>query len=143
MGGYQKRCIDCDPNELLPSMESVFHADIPEEIYNVKAAKSIPIQGTIFFVIKFAASPNSVSGFIESFPEKEAFIKIGSYEAKFDGRSSGFWPPPKWFRKSIQQGEISRYYLSDRNIYIYIDSTNKTSFLVYLQGRYRKSDTEE
>lgn len=143
MGDYQNRYIVCDPNELLPNLETVFHADIPEELYNVKSAKSVPIRGKIYFIVKFISSPNSVNDFINSFPEKRSLIEIGSYEAKIDRRSSaGFWKPPKWFRKSIQQGEVSRYYLNNRDMYIYIDSTDKASFMVYLHGWYYKSDAE-
>jgi len=135
---YKYRYIECRSKELVPSLEKTFQIDYPDEINKMKVAKSIPTQdGIVMFIIKFSAEHNAVHNFLNSFPKESLPIEIESYQAKLDGRKGvGFWSPPKWFTKPIQQGEKYTYYIGDRKQEIYIDAMNETIPIVYINGWY-------
>lgn len=138
--GRENKYIECDPGKMLANIEKIFTIDFPEEIKVAKAAKA---QGSSWdrwskFLLKFAAEPNTVDGFLKSFPEK---IHFESYERRKDMRQElGMSPTPPWFKTPIQQGKCN---LEGRGRpgqslldWIYIDTSDDKIFVVYMEGRY-------
>ena len=140
MRAYGQRYKECVPSELFGDFEAVFEANFPDRVKEVKAAKTVPVDGGIFFIIKFTTSPSSVNGFVESFPEKELLLEWAQYGVESDRRrSSGFWRPPKWFIEPIEEGKVARYHPAYGDVHIYIDSSDKKASVVYIYGWFIKS----
>ena len=134
--------IECDSQELLPILQWIFDADFPEDIRDVKTAKTRDHDGAILFIVKLAGEPNTIGRFLESFENKLAPV---DYNSESDNRGS-LWPfTPRWFKKPIKQGTIS-WVSSVRGTtttgfraYVYIDTTNEKNFIVYFYGNYSTS----
>lgn len=133
---------ECDAKEMVARLERIFQINFPEEIKEAKAAKTPGSSWDRWnkFILKFAAEPDAVDRFLESFPEK---IHFKPYEYRKDMRGELGMPPiPPWFREPIQQGKCNlegqrrpRRSLLD---WIYIDTSNEKQFVVYLEGRYSR-----
>ena len=99
------------------------------------------MDGAVLFLVKFVAEADTVTGFIDTFPPwlpNEPWIKIEfePYKRELDRRSTrGRFRPP-WFKKPIQQGKIGDYVKAYGKITIYIDTTDKNNYVVYLDGFY-------
>ena len=140
---YQLRHIECSPQGLVSNIEKVFDVNLPDDIKEVKAAKSKPVEGRIFFIIKFITEPSEIDRFIKSFQKERLKIELEPYNAESDLRHlAGFWRPPRWFRKPIEQGKKYRYRPSHASMNIYIDTADERNFVVYIEGSYSKSYAE-
>lgn len=135
LGAYQQRHRECDSERLLACLEPVLGFDFPENIRDVKTAKTKSIDGSILFIVKFTAEPNTVEQFLKSFPKTIQTFKLVSYDAAQDERKiCGTWPPPEWFTKQIQRGKQGRYSKDYGKLKIYIDTTNDKNSVVYMHG---------
>ena len=134
---YQNRYIECTPEKVLPVVERAFYIDFPEGIRQVRTAKRKSGRIPIDFIIKFAGDPKTIERFLKSFPEE---VKFELYSEELDQRISCMkWFMPKWFRDPIKAGKIKTNILvgPKKNLQqIYIDTTNKDNFAVYIQGFY-------
>jgi len=106
----------------------------------IRAAKTpVSWDGAVGFMIKFAADPNTVDRFLKSFQED---VELYPYTHENDIRDI-LKPAPKWFSESITKGKTAGFGLVSRdygkassNLYVYIDTTNQESFVVYIHGGY-------
>ena len=132
--------IERAPERILTHLEKTFVIDFPKCIREVKAAKTLGSwDGAVGFMIKFAADPNTVDRFLNSFQEE---VNLSQYRVDDDIRDI-LKPAPKWFSESITQGKRSGFGLVSRDygkagsdLYVYIDTTNQESFVVYIHGGY-------
>lgn len=136
---YKHRYIECRSEELLPDLERIFDINFPAEIKQVDTART---QGTwdstnSGYIVKFAAKPDTVNKFLDSFPEK---IYFEPYDLGDDQRGS-HWkpPPPRWFTEPIREGRSGTYRLANPSMRIYIDTTDKSELVVYLHGIYHRT----
>lgn len=132
--------IERNPERMLSHLEKTFIIDFPEGITKVKAAKTQGSwDGAVGFMVKFAADPNTVDRFLKSFQQK---IELYPYNPELDTRGSAVIPEPEWFAEPIRQGKEASPILVCRQrkewhaTSIYIDTTNKHSFVVYFEGGY-------
>jgi len=143
IGNYQKRYVDCDPEQLLADLERVSHVNFPDDIQKVKAAKSVPVEGDILFIVKFTCKPNALNTFLKSFPDEPLKIELEAYKPDYDLRKASFWPPPRWFTEVIGYGKEGALFLDNRRAEIYIDTTNEKPLVVYIRGSYSKRAAEQ
>lgn len=140
IGEYQNRYLECDPNEILPIVERVFCIDFPEDIEQVKAAKPQIKRMPISFIIKFAADPNTVERFLESFPED---VKLEPYSVRLEHKDSRVgWFVPQWFKEPIKVGKRKVNIIAgpQKNLQeLYIDTEDLKYYIIYIRGLY---DTE-
>jgi hypothetical protein len=137
--GYQLRHVKCKSEELLPVVERVFDINFPQQVADVKAAKTIAMEGFVKFIVRFVAEPNGVERFLGCFPQenKDPGVQRLPYETDRDRRRSGGWPLPRWFREPIRQGKILFYMAGGgKRVAIYVDMRDQKSFCVYIQGRF-------
>ena len=133
-GDYQQQYRQCDPKQLLTAFGDKYGVNLPHNIVNIKAAKTIPIENSILFIIKFEAKSDDMDIFIKSFSDD--MLAIEPYEPWSGQRArnkTGFWRPPKWFREPITQGERGYH---NEGMRIYIDTSDKENFVVYLSDWY-------
>jgi hypothetical protein len=142
---YQFRYIECDPRELLTTLEWVFDCNFPTDIREMKAAKTPNYDGAILFKVKFIAETNAVDDFLESFPARSA---LSLYRPEQDSRGSD-WSllAPRWFTETIKEG-MSGVVQSvrgevDTRGRVYIDTTDNKNTLVYLGGSYPRDSEQE
>lgn len=132
--------IERAPERFLAHLEKTFVIDFPEGIREVKVAKtSGSWDGAVGFMIKFNADPNTVDRFLKSFQED---VELYPYTIEDDIRDI-LKPAPKWFSDSITQGKRAGFGLVSREygkagsvLYVYIDTTNQESLVVYIHGGY-------
>jgi hypothetical protein len=127
---YQDRCVECDPEDVLPFVEQAFSIVFPEDAEQIKVAKQKYERTFVHFLIRFSADPNALDMFLKSFPKKVEFGPCSR-----DSRSG--WFLPKWFKKPIRIGkrQVSVLAVHKGNLQKFcIDTTNQESFVVYLQG---------
>ena len=132
----RRSCVECDPNELLPNIEKLFNINLFVDAKQIKTAKSIPIEGGIYFLVKFILDSNTVKDFLSTFPENST---LGTFQQNKNVRR---WQPstviPKWYLEPIKQGEVWKLDSKYGTIYFNFDTTNKKTFVVYLNGYYMK-----
>ena len=143
IGNYQRRHIDCDPEQLLSDLERVSHVNFPDDIQKVKAAATVPIEGDILFILKFTCKADILNTFLESFPNEPLKIELEAYKPDYDLRKASFWPPPSWFTEVIEHGKEGALFLDNRRAELYIDTTNEKSLVVYIRGSYSKRAAEQ
>jgi len=137
--GYQYRYVECDPEQLLEDLKRISHVNVPENIQNVRAAKTIPVESDILFIIKFTCHHDVLNSFLESFPKEPLKIELEPYKPASDLRKQGFWTPPRWFTEVIVQGKMSQLLLDKRWANIYVDTTSEQHLIVYIRGFYPKN----
>lgn len=130
---YMQRLQECSAKELIPDLEKTFDINFPDDIEDVKTAKTIPIDGTIMFALKFAAKPETVSKFFSSLPEQIRLYKE-EYLITRDRRADKHYPPPEWFTMAIRNGNIIFYSLAGGKVTFYIAAENQDKYIVYLDG---------
>jgi hypothetical protein len=140
---YHYRYVECVPEQLLADLERIYDVNFPDNINKVRAAKTMPIDGEILFIIKFTCHQNVLNSFLESFPTDHLNIELEPYEPSSDLREKGFWTPPRWFTEVIEQGKKGMLLLDHRRATIYIDTTSKKNFVVYIEGFYSKRAAEQ
>ena len=138
---YQERYLEWDTKEGVLKLERVFGFDFPENIREVKVAKTPAIDGAVLFLVKFVAEADTVTSFIDTFPpwlpnEPWRKIEFEPYKRELDRRKPRRRFKPAWFKKPIQQGKIGDYGKAYGTITIYIDTTDKNNYVVYLNGFY-------
>ena len=134
---WQERYIECNPESLLQKLEKKFGIDFPVGIKQIKTAKTLIInEESVRFIVKFAADPNTVDRFLASFPKEALGVDLEPYAVEFDGRCSITSPLPRWFKEPIRQGKWGYYGFGYGDQHIYIDTTNRKSFIVYVYGSY-------
>ena len=138
--GYQYGYRECEPEKLLSDLERTFDINFPTEIKNVKTARTPGSwDGTASsFAVRFSADPATLDRFLESFPIR---IKFDQYRLP-DTRDSPAIRTPAWFTEPIGQGKVGGYYPPVEKMKIYVDTTDKSVFVVYLSGFYHR-DREE
>ena len=132
--------IERAPERMLNHLEKTFVIDFPEDITEVKAAKTPGSwDGAIGFMVKFAADPNTVNRFFKSFQQE---VNLHPYTREDDSRDI-LKPAPKWFLEPIKQGKeagpslVSRDYgKASSHLSVYVDTTNQENFVVYIHGGY-------
>jgi len=137
LGGYIER----NPKKMIAHLERTFVIDFPEEIKEVKAAKTpVSWDGAVGFMVKFTADPNAVDRFLKSFRQN---IELHRFNPELDTRGTAVIPEPGWFAEPIRYGKeaspilVSRDYgKASSHLSVYIDTTNQESFVVYIHGGY-------
>jgi len=119
---------------LIPVLEDAFELKFPDDITDVKAAKTVRWMKYIQFIMRFAAEPNDVDTFIKSFPGKIHFVELdpnNDYRQKTYG-------VPSWYKQPIRKGKRGVAFLVKRinRIAICIDMTDENKYIVYLRGYY-------
>ena len=135
---YQGKYTECNHKELFPTLEWVFDVDFPVNAKEVKAAKTPSREGSVHFIVKFCADPNTVNRFLEFAAERCDFEP---YERGYAFTTNG-WPSPRWARTPIKQGRKHtlrsiKGELISTDAHLYVDTTNKENFVVYVEGSYR------
>ena len=141
--GYQYRYLECDPRELLADLERVSDVNFPVDIQNVKAARTVPIEGDFLFILKFTCKPDVLNAFLESLPDEALGVELQPYNAEDDLRKAGFWPPPRWFTEAIDEGNEGLLLLDNRRAQIYVDTTNEKQLVIYMRGSYPQRAAEQ
>lgn len=134
---YARRCVECQPEELLPALEKVFDINFPDSLKKTKTAKSMAVEGDFTFLVRFVTDSDSAKQFIRSFPGGQNRIGLELYDRDCDLRkTAGFWRPPKWFTETISQGKMGKYDNIQRygEMTIYIDVADDRNNVVYLNG---------
>jgi hypothetical protein len=139
---YHYRYVECVPEQLLADLERISDVNFPDNIKKVRAAKTIPIDGEIHFIIKYTCHQNVLNSFLESFPP-DPLKELEPYDPASDLRKTFFWPPPRWFTEPIKHGKEGVLILDNRRVTIYIDTTSKKDFIVYIEGFYSKRAAEQ
>lgn len=132
----------CDPQDLILDMEDSFDLKFPDGITEIKAAKTPPSEGSVYFVIRFTAEPNALDALVASFPGGFHFRE---YEPIEDSRAN-VDGGPIWFKDPIREGKIgySSWTPHMKSVGtglwpMYIDMTDKKRFVVYWSGYHRSS----
>ncbi|MGD0077763.1 MAG: hypothetical protein ABSB91_03940 [Sedimentisphaerales bacterium] len=129
---YNTRYIETDPNQLFFDLDHALQIKMPKNIWDVNTARNYGQwdSSSSCFIVKFSAEPNTIDDFLSSLPEKEDFIP---YIKKEDTRyvQTRNWLAPSWFTEPINIGKISK---TANNYQIYIDTSNKQQYIVYLCG---------
>lgn len=134
---YFGRYIERNPEHVVSHLEETFVIDFPEQIREVKAAKSrASWDGVVGFIVKFTAEPNVVEEFLQSFPKK---VEFKPYDFELDTRGSDI--TPCWFTLQIRQGKQSVGSLGVDSAgasmrRLNIDTTDEKNFVVYIKGGY-------
>lgn len=137
---YQGRYRECDPNELIPVVHKVFGIDFPQNIRDVKAAKT-PVQDrSVLFILKFTSEPNDINNLVNS-----DMIALGPQICeKRCNFSDLWWFRPSWMSKGISQGikYIIRSLPEEISASgdLCIDTTDKNNFVVYIVGLYEATN---
>jgi hypothetical protein len=135
---YLGRYRECNPKELLPMLERVYDVNFPADIVQLRTAKTPNHDKAIFFIVKLTTEPSVVNRFLGNIVEMDDFEP---YERGHTFTTYG-WPSPSWARQPIKQGK--KYTTSSvrgvrTRAYIYIDTTHKDNYVVYMQGIYNSS----
>lgn len=134
--GTDKSMFDlCVPEELIVKLEGKLGLKFTNDITEIKAAKKLSSEGSVFFLIRFTAEPNVVDAFFNSFPGEVIF---NEYALSDDVRTN-LPSALAWFKKPIRKGKIGfpSSNLSTRVFSImYIDMTNEKKYVVYWRGYY-------
>ena len=138
---------DCSADKMVVYLENRYNIDFPENIKDVKAAKTWRSwDGGANFILRFTAEANDVARFLESIPQKR--YTLGAYLPGEDDRFIHASSVPKWYLDKIDEGKIGSLHLSVAYIKnvgfptkIYIDTANAKSHVVYMKGNY-KHDVE-
>ncbi|MHC4499050.1 MAG: hypothetical protein ACYS21_08075 [Planctomycetota bacterium] len=132
---YQQRCILYSPEELLPQLQKLFDVNFPEDIENLKTAKSVPIEGVVYYILKFNSKPQTVERFLKASGEE---IELGPYRPDWDRRGSLLpRPVPRWFREPIERGNMGVLSYSVKgSMILHIDTHDDSSYVVYIQGSF-------
>lgn len=132
---------ECEPEKLLPELESWFDINFPEGIEQIQASHTRGVWDSPMshFIVRFFAEPNTVEALLETFPPKTT---IESYTPDGDDRSiaASRRRTPDWFLKPIEKGKIA--HTPSGQLEVYIDTINKDTFTVYLQGMYPRDPNE-
>ena len=143
---YARRLVECPPKSLLPTLEEVFELKFPDGISETRTAKSIAVEGDHNYIVKFVASPNDVDQFFKSFPDK-SYISTSTLSPIIKTvyrKPDNFWRfIPRWFTHPIKEGTVSTCTLGNKETEIYIDTSDKERYIVYIYGNYSKSDAEQ
>jgi len=131
---YTKRPVECAPEDLILDLEKMFDIDFSKGIREIKTAKTIPMGGTIVFIVKFVADPDIVDTFVKSIPRGVGLV---NYDPEWDMRDKISSFTPSWFTKSIRSGKMGGI-PGHGDKEICIDTTNEKEFVVYLQGFYNE-----
>jgi len=130
---------ECNPERMVCHLEKTFIIDFPEDITEVRTAKSYGWDDSIGFMVKFIAEPNSVERFLKSFPKE---VSLYQYRVEDDTRDARTYVP-KWFSEAITQGKEAspsfrsrEYGKAGSDLSVYIDTTNEKRFVVYIHGGY-------
>ena len=133
---YQRR-----PDKMITRLERIFEIDFPEEIKDVRAARTgAQWDGTVGFLLKFTADPNVVEGFLK-------IRHPAPYDHESDLRERGFFLVPDWFTEPIQEGIMGYLNLLPRkpefaerisgvSAIVYVDTADKTAYVVYIYSGY-------
>lgn len=130
---------ECEPAALVSGLEKAFDISFPAEIKEIKTARTLGGWDSYSsdYLVKFSADPNTVDAFLESFP-----MKITLKEYKYDDDDRRLAPSlgtPNWFTQTIKEGKKASL---RSDIEIYIDTTDKSNFVVYLTGYYSRDPNE-
>lgn len=132
---------ECEPEKLLPELESWFDINFPEGIEQIQASHTLGVwdSSSSHFIVRFSAEPNTVKVFLETFPPKTI---IEPYTTDGDDRSisASRRGTPDWFLKPIEKGKIAL--TPSGQIEVYVDTINKDNFTVYIYGRYPRDPNE-
>jgi len=137
---YQYR--EYDPEKMVAYLEKRYNIDFPDNIKEVKAAKTWPDRDSSrYFILKFIAEPNDVSKFLESVPG--GAYKLYPYNPREDTRLYDVSRDTQWYAEPIKEGkkgyinvEVPGIQNVGFTIYVYIDTTDDKNHVVYLAGDY-------
>jgi hypothetical protein len=85
------------------------------------------------YLVKFRIDPNSLESFVK-------LRNLKPYDRDSDERGTDILPHPKWFTKPIRKGKMGEIDVDfieakeDGGIYIYVDTSDENSFIVYMYG---------
>jgi hypothetical protein len=132
---------ECEPEKLLPELESWFDINFPEGIEQIQTSHTLGVWDSPMshFIIRFSAEPNTVEALLETFPPKTITVP---YTTDGDDRSiaASRRRTPDWFLKTIEKGKI--VHTPSDQPEAYIDMINQDNFTVYLQGMYPRDPNE-
>jgi len=140
---FQERYVDWDSKECISHLEKVFRIGFPDLLSDIKAAKrrvSIDNNDT-HFIVKFEAEPGAVTKFLETFPGEEegGMSDWTSYDVSGDRRIYiRGWGLLRWFKKSIEHGDLGDYTCRKGSMFIYVDKSDTKKTIVYMEGAFRK-----
>lgn len=136
---YRKRAdmlkpFECSPKQLLPQLEVAYDITFPKELFEVRTAKSsIPDEGFVHFLVRFATEPNSVEKFLGTFSEEITFQK---YDTNQDFRNQvARWEILAWYKTDIVKGKKVYSSLAG-DATIYVDTSNSKQYILYFDGFY-------
>jgi hypothetical protein len=134
---------ECMPEKLLPELESWFDINFPEGIEQIQTSHTLGCWDSSWshFIVRFSAEPNTVEAFLETFPPKTT-IELYTYTPNDDDRSvsAARLRIPDWFLNPIEKGKIA--HTPSGQPEVYIDTINKDTFTVYIQGLYPRDSNE-
>lgn len=133
---YEYRFVECDSNDLVVALASIFDIVLPPATSEIRAAKTIPIEGVVHFIVRFSSDANSVASFVDTLQKEKpgATVHLFEYAPGTDTRKAHLYPPPAWFTEPIKQGRILIVTLGSRRMEIYVDAGREGRVIVYSKG---------
>jgi hypothetical protein len=120
---------------LILYLEKNYAISFPQSISNAKAAEAnTGFDGSSTFILKFQIDPDELNAFLTQFGEIPENLK--TYTSEADNRIGDKYL--SWFKSPIEAGQVGSVNIRGYNpIDIYIDASNKSTTVIYMEGIYR------
>ena len=128
---------ECNPAKMVRYLEKRYVIKFPENMREVKAAKSgLSWDSYSFFIIKFTDESSDVRKFVGN-------ATLYPYDSTTDDRSAPYKSVPEWWTSPINKGETANMSVEGNynkklgsHIDVYIDTLDEKNYVVYLSGTY-------
>lgn len=123
---------------LLRYLDENYSISFPQSMTNVKVAEAYTgFDGSSTFILKFHANSDETNDFLMQFGEISERFK--AYTPEADKRVGDKYP--EWFKSPIEAGQIGNVHIRGFNVShltdVYIDMSNKSEFVIYMEGVYK------
>jgi len=133
-GTYQERHIECNYQSLTEKLGKAFGLEFPKASGSEKAAKTIPTDGTLEFIVVISGEHAVVDAFLKQVEQADG--RWEEHDRWADAGRLGWygWPMPKWFTRPISEGMNINFWNNDGDMNIYVDTSDPTCLHVYIRG---------
>jgi len=132
-----------NPDKMVAYLEKRYDINFPENAGEIKAARSgSGWDGASNFLLKFTAKPSDVEEFLRTAAYFHLRLDLPKHDYRYD---ESYESVPEWWKEPIEKGQRWNMYVKDSfvenadvgsTIYVYIDTSNDKTYVVYLRGTY-------